>query len=96
MISWWFELVVFKISQHIRSIDPSRFRPSVQLIPSKVKVKDDIYTGGMLVQRDDARPETLLVRYCEDKGVIQTFRGTMSDVIYPDVKGWLDDQLFDY
>ena len=28
-----------------------------------------------------------------DTVVIQTFRGTMSDVIYPEVKDWLDNQL---
>ncbi|KAL7529110.1 hypothetical protein ACHAXR_002797 [Thalassiosira sp. AJA248-18] len=73
--------------------------------PPKVTGKDD-ETGEPLVQREDDKPESVLkrlqkydeatsplVRYYEEKGVIQTFRGTMSDVIYPEVKGWLDDQL---
>jgi len=33
------------------------------------------------------------VKYYEEKGVIQTFAGTESDVIYPKVKRWLDHQL---
>ena len=37
-----------------------------------------------------------LVNYYEEKGVIQTFRGTMSDVIYPEVKGWLTDKLTEH
>lgn len=27
--------------------------------------------------------------YYDQKGVLQTFHGTMSDVIYPEVKKWL-------
>mmetsp|Transcript_51940 Transcript_51940/g.110361 ORF Transcript_51940/g.110361 Transcript_51940/m.110361 type:complete len:299 (-) Transcript_51940:108-1004(-) len=73
--------------------------------PPKVKGKDD-ETGDPLVQRDDDKPESVLkrlqkyedataplVEYYEEKGVIQTFKGTMSDVIYPKVKGWLDEKL---
>lgn len=66
----------------------------------------DDETGEELIQRDDDKPESVLkrlqkyeeataplVEYYEQKGVIQTFKGTMSDVIYVDVKQWLDDQL---
>eukprot|EP00578_Thalassiosira_sp_NH16_P007558 CAMPEP_0181113098 /NCGR_PEP_ID=MMETSP1071-20121207/20163_1 /TAXON_ID=35127 /ORGANISM="Thalassiosira sp., Strain NH16" /LENGTH=269 /DNA_ID=CAMNT_0023197107 /DNA_START=174 /DNA_END=983 /DNA_ORIENTATION=- len=73
--------------------------------PPRVEGRDD-ETGDALVQRDDDRPESVmrrlsayeaatapLVRYYEGKGVARTFRGTMSDVIYPEVKGWLDDRL---
>lgn len=73
--------------------------------PPKTRGVDDL-TGEPLVQRDDDRPETVLrrlnkydedtrplVEYYEEKGVVQTFRGTMSDVIYPEVKEWLGDQL---
>lgn len=73
--------------------------------PPRTKGVDDM-TGEPLVQRDDDRPETVLrrlnkydadtrplVEYYEEKGVVQTFRGTMSDVIYPEVKEWLGDQL---
>ena len=73
--------------------------------PPKVKGIDD-ETGEELIQREDDKPESVLKRlqkydqatkplieYYEEKGVIQSFRGTMSDVIYPEVKTWLDDQL---
>ncbi|KAL7454849.1 hypothetical protein ACHAWC_009324 [Mediolabrus comicus] len=73
--------------------------------PPKVHGVDD-ETGESLVQRDDDKPESVLkrlnkydeatrplVNYYEDKGVIQTFKGTESDVIYPQVKEWLNDQL---
>jgi len=73
--------------------------------PPQVKGVDD-ETWESLVQREDDKPDSVLkrlqkyecataplVNYYEEKGVIQTFKGTMSDVIYPEVKGWLDDQL---
>jgi hypothetical protein len=31
-----------------------------------------------------------LVEFYEQKNVLKTFRGTMSDVIYPEVKAWLE------
>ena len=34
-----------------------------------------------------------LVEYYEKKGVLQTFQGTMSDVIYPELKVWLEQEL---
>ena len=34
-----------------------------------------------------------LVDFYESKGVLKTFQGTMSDVIYPEVKTWLDGKL---
>mmetsp|Transcript_221 Transcript_221/g.288 ORF Transcript_221/g.288 Transcript_221/m.288 type:complete len:290 (-) Transcript_221:153-1022(-) len=73
--------------------------------PPKVTGMDD-ETGEPLVQRDDDKPESVLnrlnkyekatrplVQYYEEKGVIQTFRGTQSDVIYPEVQEWLGEQL---
>lgn len=75
--------------------------------PPKVDGKDD-ETGEALVQREDDKPESVqkrlenyeeatapLVDYYAKKGVLQTFSGTMSDVIYPEVKVWLDEQLMD-
>mmetsp|Transcript_19299 Transcript_19299/g.31603 ORF Transcript_19299/g.31603 Transcript_19299/m.31603 type:complete len:283 (+) Transcript_19299:229-1077(+) len=75
--------------------------------PPKVTGIDD-ETGEPLVQRDDDKPESVLKRlnkyeeatrplaqYYEDKGVIQTFKGTQSDVIYPEVREWLEEQLAD-
>ena len=32
-----------------------------------------------------------LVSFYDDKGVLKTFKGTMSDVIYPEVKEWLEE-----
>ena len=72
--------------------------------PPKVEGLDD-ETGEPLVQRDDDKPDSVrkrlnaydavtapLVEYYDDKGVLKTFQGTMSDVIYPEVKAWLEDQ----
>lgn len=72
--------------------------------PPKVEGFDD-ETGEPLVQRDDDKPESVrkrldaydavtspLVQYYDQKGVLKTFQGTMSDVIYPEVKAWLEDQ----
>jgi len=69
--------------------------------PPKVEGIDD-ETGEPLVQRPDDRPETVrarleqydestspLVQYYEKNGVLKSFQGTQSDVIYPEVKKWL-------
>ena len=69
----------------------------------KVKGLDDV-TGEPLIQRDDDKPESVrtrlnayddvtspLVNYYNKRGVLMTFSGTMSDVIYPKVKEWLQD-----
>jgi len=65
--------------------------------------KDD-ETGENLVQRDDDKPTTVrkrldaydkvtipLLQYYNEKGVLKTFSGTMSDKIYPEVKKWLNN-----
>jgi nucleoside-triphosphate--adenylate kinase len=65
---------------------------------------DDV-TGEPLVQRDDDKPESVrtrlqaydqvtapLVEYYTKRGVLKTFSGTMSDVIYPNVQRWLQEQ----
>jgi nucleoside-triphosphate--adenylate kinase len=65
---------------------------------------DDV-TGEPLVQRDDDKPESVrtrlraydevtapLVDYYTERGVLKTFSGTMSDVIYPNVQRWLQEQ----
>lgn len=31
-----------------------------------------------------------LIKYYDEKGVLKTFKGTQSDVIYPKVKEWLE------
>lgn len=66
--------------------------------PPKVVGKDDV-TGEPLVQREDDKPEAVksrlgdydavtapLVEYYAEQGILETFRGTMSDVIYPEVR----------
>lgn len=66
----------------------------------------DDETGEPLVQRSDDKPESVrrrlalydeatapLVDYYNRKGVLKTFKGTMSDVIYPKVKKWLDKKV---
>jgi nucleoside-triphosphate--adenylate kinase len=65
----------------------------------------DDETGEPLIQREDDKPESVrtrlkayddvtapLVNYYAERGVLKTFSGTMSDVIYPQVKRWLEEQ----
>jgi nucleoside-triphosphate--adenylate kinase len=72
--------------------------------PPKQPGVDDV-TGEPLIQRDDDKPESVrtrllsyendtrpLIEYYNSRGVLQTFRGTMSDVIYPEVKQWLQEK----
>ncbi len=68
----------------------------------KVHEKDDI-TGEALVQRADDRPDTVLERlklyenqtkpvidFFEEKGLVKTFSGTESDVLWPQVKQYIE------
>ena len=98
------ETIVERISD--RWIHPASGRVySYSYKPPKVEGLDD-ETGDPLVQRDDDKPESVLKRlkkyeeatkplvdYYSEKGVLQTFQGTMSDVIYPEVKKWLYEKL---
>ncbi len=98
------EIIVERISD--RWIHPASGRVySYSYRPPKVHGIDD-ETGEQLVQRDDDKPASVmrrlekyeeatrpLVDYYRDKGVLQTFKGTMSDVIYVDVKRWLEEKL---
>lgn len=72
--------------------------------PPKVRGIDDV-TGEPLIQRPDDQPESVrtrlqaydtvtapLVQYYMERGVCKTFSGTKSDVIYPQVKQWLQEQ----
>jgi len=74
--------------------------------PPKVAGIDDA-TGEPLVQREDDKPESVrtrlsaydkvnepLVNFYEAQGVLKTFSGTKSDVIYPEVKKWLIENEF--
>jgi len=73
--------------------------------PPKVEGLDD-ETGEPLVQRPDDQPEKVrarlqqydevtapLVNYYAENGVLENFHGTMSDVIYPEVKKCLEKYL---
>jgi nucleoside-triphosphate--adenylate kinase len=97
------ETIVSRIAD--RWIHPASGRIySYSYKPPKVAGKDDI-TGEPLVQRDDDRPESVrkrlqaydqvtapLVEYYREQGVLKTFTGTMSDIIYPEVKEWLETE----
>jgi len=98
------EIIVERISD--RWIHPASGRVySYSYRPPKVHGVDD-ETGEPLVQRDDDKPASVLRRlekyeeatrplvdYYREKGVLQTFKGTMSDVIYVDVQRWLEEKL---
>jgi len=94
------ETIVERIAD--RWIHPASGRVySYSYRPPKVKGFDDI-TGDILVQREDDKPEVVrsrleaydevtapLVGFYEERDVLETFQGTKSDVIYPEVKIWL-------
>lgn len=82
--------------------EPSGRIYSYSYKPPKTEGLDD-ETGEPLVQRHDDKPETVrarlqlydestspLVDYYEKNGVLKSFKGTQSDVIYPEVKKWLE------
>ena len=69
--------------------------------PPKVSRKDDI-TGEDLIQRADDHPETVLKRleqyekqtkpvidFLDNKGLVKTFTGTESDVLWPLIKHYI-------
>lgn len=74
--------------------------------PPKEHGKDDI-TGEPLIQRDDDKPDVVrgrlaqyeevtepLVQFYSERGLLKTFSGTQSDVIYPQVRSWLEEKEF--
>lgn len=73
--------------------------------PPKEHGLDDV-TGEPLIQRPDDQPEKVrarldlydeatlpLVEYYDSNGVLKSFQGTKSDVIYPQVKKWLNEHF---
>ena len=98
------EIIVERISD--RWIHPASGRVySYSYKPPKVHGLDD-ETGEQLVQREDDKPASVLRRlekyeeatrplvdHYREKGVLQTFKGTMSDVIYVGVKKWLEEKI---
>lgn len=88
--------------------EPSGRIYSYSYQPPKVHGKDDV-TGEPLVQRKDDQPETVrarlrqyddatspLVDYYNGNGVLKTFHGTKSDLIYPEVRSWLEETFFEH
>jgi len=76
--------------------------------PPKSPGKDDI-TGETLTQREDDKPETVkrrlqlyeeltrpLLEYYRSEGVLQSFHGTESNVMYPMIQQALDAYLKDF
>ena len=72
--------------------------------PPKEEGKDDV-TGEALEQREDDKAETVMARlrkyaevtqpligYYAEAGVLASFAGTESDVIYPEVREFLNTQ----
>lgn len=100
------ETIVERIAD--RWIHPASGRVySYSYKPPKVEGKDD-ETGEDLVQRPDDQPEKVrarlqqydevtspLVEYYAANGVLETFQGTKSDVIYPEVQKTLKKYLHD-
>lgn len=98
------ETIVERISD--RWIHPPSGRIySYSYNPPKVEGKDDV-TGEPLVQREDDRPEFVknrldayekttapLIDYYSERGILKSFQGTQSDVIYVGVKEWLKMKL---
>ena len=100
-------IISFQILYH-RWIHPNSGRIyNYSYNPPKIHGKDDV-TNEDLIQREDDKPETVrkrleaydkvtapLIQYYTDKGVLKTFKGTQSDVIYVDVHQWLKEQMED-
>ncbi|XP_047146819.1 GTP:AMP phosphotransferase AK3, mitochondrial isoform X1 [Hydra vulgaris] len=76
--------------------------------PPKIAGIDDL-TGEKLIQRDDDKPEIVqqrlkvydeltrpLLRFYKDAGILQTFSGTESNVIYPELQKFLKDFIHSF
>lgn len=97
------ETIVERIAD--RWIHPASGRVySYSYKPPKIRGLDD-ETGEPLLQRDDDKPEKVrtrlqaydkvtapLVDFYDTRGVLKTFQGTKSDIIYPEVKQWLEEK----
>ncbi|XP_007910523.1 GTP:AMP phosphotransferase AK3, mitochondrial isoform X1 [Callorhinchus milii] len=78
---------------------------NIDFNPPKVPGLDNI-TGESLVQRDDDKPETVILRlqayeeltspvleYYQNKGVLEIFSGTETNMIWPHVRDFLSKKL---
>jgi hypothetical protein len=52
------------------------------------------YTFVFIIFVGIAQMTKPLVNYYDRKGTVKTFQGTKSDVIYPEVKKWLEERGF--
>lgn len=99
-----FETIIDRISK--RWIHPGSGKTyNLDFSPPKVPGKDD-ETGEDLVQRDDDKPETVrqrltqyesltkpLIEFYEEKGLLKSFSGTETNVIWPKVKDYLSENF---
>ena len=73
--------------------------------PPQVACKDDV-TGEPLVQRPDDHPRAVqerlqlyesqtkpVLNYFNEKGVLRTFTGTKSDILWPQIRQFVEDEL---
>ncbi|XP_068727213.1 GTP:AMP phosphotransferase AK3, mitochondrial-like [Montipora capricornis] len=100
-----FETIIDRISK--RWIHPGSGKTyNLDFSPPKVPGKDD-ETGDDLVQRDDDKPETVrqrltqyenmtkpLIDFYDKKGLLKSFSGTETNVIWPKVKDYLSENFF--
>ncbi|XP_058956128.1 GTP:AMP phosphotransferase AK3, mitochondrial-like [Pocillopora verrucosa] len=100
-----FETIIDRISK--RWIHPGSGKTyNLDFNPPKVPGKDDD-TGEDLVQRDDDKPETVrqrlkqyeemtkpLIDFYTKQGILESFSGTETNVIWPKVKDYLTANFF--
>ncbi|CAG7822593.1 unnamed protein product [Allacma fusca] len=99
-----FETIINRIKSRYIHLPSGRVY-NLDYNPPKVTGKDDV-TGEALTQREDDKPESVkkrleiyqsvmdpILEYYKNKQVLQVFSGTESNVIYPQVKRFLEDFL---
>jgi len=99
-----FDIITERLTQRLCHMESGRIY-NLQYNPPKVEGLDD-ETGEPLVQREDDKPETVMARlelyneetkplldHYDSKGLLKTFTGTESDVIYPMVSEYMSSNL---
>ena len=99
-----FEVIIARVAQRWVHLASGRIY-NTEYKPPKVAGKDDI-TGEDLVQREDDKPESVerrlksyekitlpLLEFYEGRGVLHTFKGKESDVIYPQLRRYVLEEL---
>ncbi|XP_020917707.1 GTP:AMP phosphotransferase AK3, mitochondrial [Exaiptasia diaphana] len=100
-----FETIIERIKQRWIHFASGRVY-NLEFNPPKVPGKDDI-TGEPLIQREDDKPETVkarlqkyeeqtkpLIEYYSNLNKLQSFAGTETNVIWPMVKKYLEENFF--